>query len=680
MKKFETGYPLREDGENPSENLKGELKKNILQKIRDAVLQNKLIHAGIIASALHAPIERHVGTAMTRIAEAAHDVWERAGMVITPQSPEKMKSVQDAISKREKTIDQKALAAYKEKTEKQIELGREPSLKELQLELERLNGVSEADVQQADKKYDELIARYILQVEGDIDKAKLDRLSREMYGGSHTYAWDQASAVRYANSGEYNCVAIATAENIVIEGILSQLPPNKRSHWRQGTQMVKQHVIATIEHLDDAGNSDMLYKLEDGVTEWKMVDENGKVKTEPGTVNISQDIVKKAAVSSTPIEVQAAGKKGEVKPSPDIHVITDEPAGIFNNIHVNGDLKGSHFVEEQTKKEGIEPRQMTEREVDIAKQKQIAIEKILQEQNKPMEVEIDMEQGAHVAENIVRRDISRGNNTPLLILPGSSTETAGIGSILSVNSADINARELTNPTVEAIQVFGTPRDNEVYYNDMSGWSDESIDQAFKNHQNMVSIQSLPNGNISDNVLSQLIRTGRSTTTKKLQIVAMAQEAEYIKPSLDTEQLRSLLKSDAAHIYDLSQYYSYPTKEDIEIIVENLDADHSLMLDSASVSVDHAEVLAKTKGKVFIHPGIYKYLIEQDPALLDTWPHLSFNGIQADRLDLFHIAQIVHRKNPHHPLNAVMRSWMEIYSNKNLHSEIEYTKFLAETGL
>lgn len=343
-------------------------KKSVWDKVKESRLAKTLIVAG----ALHAPVANETAAKGVQSAvEAIRGSWHMPNMVLEPQSVEEQHSIQERVASRKSKIDPIALETYKKEAEKKIDAGEHVSFKRMQFDLERLNGMSAEEVVSAEKKADALIEKYSHMIGDELDEKEITQISTEMYGPDAAYTWGQASAVRYFNGGERNCVGVARAQGIVMEGILEKLPPEKRAQWHQATQMVKQHEMAALEHIGADGQRDALYILEGKATRnWKDLQE------EPGTATIPMKAITKAMVSTKPVEVKAAGTPGEVSDSPDIRLIADEPVSL--NLNIKGKLKGSESVMVEAKREGLKPRKMTNEEMAAQEERLHATEKIVE--------------------------------------------------------------------------------------------------------------------------------------------------------------------------------------------------------------------------------------------------------------------------------------------------------------
>lgn len=632
--------------EQPAE----EPKKSTLKKLAEHPLAKPLLIAGSLHLPLNERIAKGIEVTAHVASEALKDAWEREHMVLHPQSKEQQARVNADVAAREQNIDAAARKSYKAETEKKLESGEAPSLKRMQFDLEKLNGIPAAEVESAEKKADALIAKYSADVGDDLDEDELKRISTEMYGKPESYKWEQGSAVRYFNGGERNCVAVSRAQGIVMEGVLAHLPPEKRAHWRPATQLVKQHEMAAMEHLDDAGKRDALYILEgDKTRKW------AGPEAEPGTVTLQMSDVKKALVSSSPLEAKAAGtgKPGEVKRSADIDAVTDEPVQL--NIKIEGPLKGSDFVVQQAKREGIAPQEMSTAE--IAKQLAMQAEQEKQLKGQTMEIEILRMQ----APDDATARMASGKEK------GVSSLDPDYGMMLTFNAVD--ARDFDNPSPEAVAVFGQPdgtKDNwmpkAVYYGNMKDWSPEAVRQALRNDVPVMSIQQGPDGRISKNFLIEYRKTGtHGSLPDKTVRIEMTENnvGTYLRP----DDLNDLLRGPASTI-DISQLdlgMKTDRQENIDHL-KHMPKWKTVKLPRQSVGIYDMDLFEQMEGKIILTPNDYALLAGSKPEILDN-PHVQFD-INESTEELESLRVIVEGFKPGHPL--LKRISTEIKKRQDAH--------------
>jgi hypothetical protein len=607
-------------------------KKGLLKKLAEHPLAKPLLVAG----ALHLPLQKDVGNALERAAhataEAMRHPWEREHMVLDPQSKEQKDAVTRRVADREGRVDVAARAAYKAETEKKLEAGEGPSFKRMQFDLEKLNGVPAGETTTAEQKADALVEKYAAEVGDDLDEEELRRISTEMYGPDATYDWGQASVTRYFNNGDRNCVAVSRAQSIVLEGVLARLPPEKRARWRQVTQIVKQHEISGIEHLGDDGQRDTLLLLEGKNTrKWR------GVEPEPGTATLPMGVVKKALVSAKPVEVKAAGRPGEVKESPRIDAVTDEPAEL--NVKIEGKLKGAESNEREAKREGIEPRKMTEAELAA----QAEQEKGLEGQVMQVELLTDLDpDGAR----------ARVRNAPAIetVNPWNGLKEQGI--------KKVDARDLDAPSKDVVVALGEVDDStghtawRVSYGTMERWQPEAVRQALRNGNGSISVETKPGGRLAENFLKEYAAIGKEggfgPTNIKIEYGGKDQKVEG--GDIHPEDLRILLAGDGQRLVDVSGMY-IDDFDALAAVIRDMPADKTVVMPKGMNynfgGRDAFKQFGTTRGKVMMPYDAYGELLGKHPDILDS-KHFLFDTT-ATNGQLESLQKIIEGIRPNHPL-------------------------------
>ncbi len=609
-------------------------KKGFFRKLTEHPLAKPLI----VAAALHLPINEQVENAIENVAHEVAETlkapWDRAHMVIEPQSQAQKDAVTARVTERESHIDQAARLAYKADAEKKLEAGKAPSFKRMQFDLDRLNGVPPAEVTAAEQKADALIGKYAAEAGDDLDADKLKRISVEMYGPDDSYRWDQASTSSYFNTGNRNCVAISRAQSIVIEGVLAHLPPEKRVHWRQTTQLVKQHEIAGIEHVGDDGQRDELYLLEGKATHtW-----NGS-ENEPGTATLSMDAVKKALVSAAPIEIRAAGAPAEIKDSPNFDFVSDEPTSL--NIRIEGKLKGAESNVQEAKRQGIEPRSMTAAEIAA----QAAQEKRLED--KTIEIELLDDPGPSAARDRLKDGMRIG---------GIYKDTEDSAVEFMKNAVDV--RDFASPSKETVAALdesvdastGRWKPKRIYYGTMESWSGDAIRQALQNDIPTLSLQMKKDGRISKNVLIEYAEASKEGRVKPTTVKIESDEGgmkfdEYV---IDPQDLHELL-SGSASVIDIADLSLGEEANRLAVfdVIKSMPASKTVIMPFNEFEPRDAGLLLEMQGVIVIPCNNYSLMIGARPDLLDNG-HLYFDET-APSEDLDSLRLVIEGLSPHHPL-------------------------------
>ncbi len=625
------------------ENTVTEPKQSLLKRLARHPLAKPLLVAG----ALHLPLNERVGNAIESaghaIAESVKNTWEKEHMVLHPQSKEQQAQVSARVAERGKNVDAAAREAYKTEAAKRLEGGEPPSLKRMQFDLEKLGGIPAAEVESAEKRADEMIAKYSSEVGDDLTADEIKRISTEMYGPDSSYKWEQASTTRYFNGGDRNCVAISRAQGIVMEGVLAHLPPEKRVHWRPATQMVKQHEMAAVEHLDDNGNRDALYILEGGNTrKW------AGTEAEPGTVTLPMTEVKKALVSSKPVEAKAAGNPGEVKNSADIDVVTDEPAKL--NVRVVGKLKGSEFVMQEAKREGLEPEKMTDEQIAA----QIAVSR---EQEKKLE--------GQVTEIEILVDVDpAGARLRLQSAPRLERVDPWTGA-RSKNSVSVDARDLDAPSPETVAVFDEPlpdsaegrRAWRVNYGTMENWRPEAVSQALRNRNRSITVAMGQQGRLSEAFLRGFSAETKGNADLPSIKLELGKDNTKYTGEVDADDLRAILSGEGRRTVDISDV-SLGDFEKVAEVIRDMPDDKTVVMPNMNyfykgedngkrVDRDGYLLYGKTKGKVLMPAYVYQESLARHPELLDN-RHYLFDTASRPK-DLAELREAIRKIIPDHPL-------------------------------
>ncbi|MCI0479308.1 hypothetical protein L0Y59_02080 [Candidatus Uhrbacteria bacterium] len=389
--------------------------------------KNPLVRMAAISAALHTPL--------TPMYRDAYDAMfpDKPDTVLRPQSYDAMLATSARVAEREGHIVPERVNAYKEEIRDRFKRGEPVSFRELYLDMERLNGVDADKVARAKTAAAKRAEAFAARFGNDLDRAELVQFVGEMYGDPSNYDWGQASVTEYFETGKRNCVAIAKAELVVLEGIIDRLPPDARARYELGINKMKQHEVATLTDRQ----SGETFLLEGFVESLK------GTKEVTGTKTIDIQTLKKGIVAEKPIEV--AAKEGEVEKSPDLFVLTNQP--VYDGIEVTGPLSGSEYVVQEAKRQGFEPEVAT------------APDNI----NDAIEIEVlkEGEEGKKVLDATIaelQEDFARGNQLP---------------------RRPLNLSTLKNPTPEDIKA-ALPSDSlipsipYIEAGDLSDWPEQSV--------------------------------------------------------------------------------------------------------------------------------------------------------------------------------------------------------------
>jgi hypothetical protein len=273
--------------------------------------------------------------------KSVEDEWSQENLVLHPQTKEEEIAVQKKIQEREARIDPKKVLQLKETYREKMERGESVTLREEYFDLERVMGVSEDVVKQAEDRADSLIQKYSQEANGDLQDPLIKRMVTEMYGPEEAYVDGQASVSEFFVNGSRNCIAIAKGELIVFEGVILKLPENVQKRYRLGLRKIQQHEIATL------GLPAQTYLLEPPISIEKQDADLS------GTANVSLDFLKKSLVSGKASSVNAESG-GDVQSGPRLDVLSNQP--VDDGIVVQGKLRGSGYVKMMAEKRGIKPQ------------------------------------------------------------------------------------------------------------------------------------------------------------------------------------------------------------------------------------------------------------------------------------------------------------------------------------
>ncbi len=327
----------RGEAHNPFAEAQDKAKKKITSGSTRRILAPLAVSLGV-----HAAIGTVEEKPWQDITLTVQRMWEKPGMVVRPQSDADRSRTNNAIEERRRRMNAPELARYKETIRTRMESGESFSYQDLFFELERLNGVKPEKIGDAKRIARQTIELYAKDLGSELREELIRRVVTDMYGAPENYDWGQASVSEYFVTKKRNCDSIAQAELIVFEGLVSRLPPEQQKTYQLGKEKIKQHDIATL----NAGKD--FFKLEPPVLKL-FLDQNP-----PGSVVIPMEILKKALVADKPITVNATKpKNGEVKDSPDIDAVTNEP--VSDGIAVEGKLRGSEYVMRQAELQGHSP-------------------------------------------------------------------------------------------------------------------------------------------------------------------------------------------------------------------------------------------------------------------------------------------------------------------------------------
>ena len=300
-----------------------------------------LIGAAAIAasSAIHAPFAPGV---MEKYQEMKAEL---ARVKIRPQSDAERNAVVHRVEGRKKLVNPEALRSFKESVAQKLEKGEDVDPLDLVFEMEEKNGVPHEQVEQARRAAKADVAKYVALFGADLDPSELDRFSREMFAKAE-YVWGQASVTDYYTQKKRNCVAIARVQQIVLDAVIRRMSPETQKSWSLGSAFLQQHEVFVASELESQTQKEKtLWRIEGGAF---AISDAEKV----GIGVIQMNDVKKALVSSAPVEVKANQGDGKtaIDKGVEVDAVTDEPAKL--NVHINGKLRGSEWNVDQLNREG----------------------------------------------------------------------------------------------------------------------------------------------------------------------------------------------------------------------------------------------------------------------------------------------------------------------------------------
>ncbi|MCC7357266.1 hypothetical protein IT408_02050 [Candidatus Uhrbacteria bacterium] len=340
-----------------------EKRKTVMERIHKVVSRYpRLPFALGLATALsaHAPVLKDVEPFKTGIettkkviknVSEGHLDWMQYDKVYSPQSEADKKRVEKNVQERKKREDPAGMVAYQKKVEREMEQGKQPRLKDMVFELERLAGTPPEKIDQAKKIAEAMAKRYAEKAKerGKIDEAFLGELTQETYGGETVYDWGQASVTEYFITKKRNCVSVDYAQEMIIEEAIEALPEQERKKYSFGSNEVKQHVrtVVTIP----IGSISKSFLLDGRVI--PIAQEKGNTPEKSATID--SQLLKKSLVSSKPIEVSASKQTSAAPKALDtlIDIKTDQP--LKRNVIVQGELADAEFNERQLEKEQVQP-------------------------------------------------------------------------------------------------------------------------------------------------------------------------------------------------------------------------------------------------------------------------------------------------------------------------------------
>ncbi len=595
------------------------------------VKKHPWLGALVVSGAVHTAGDVAVEHYEPNVDEVGESLWERKHTVVEPQSKEERAAIVARRTAREARIDHEALRLYEADAAKKIAEGKSKSFKRMRFDLEKLHGMSPDEVNSAEQKAEAEIKKYSGEIGGDLDPEKAIHISNQMYGPKKAANWGQGSVTRYFNNHDRNCVAIARAQVIVFEGVLMNLPLEKRVRWQLATQFVKQHEIAVLEHLREDGTRDASYLLE-GQWSRKWTDD------EPGTVTLPIEDAKRALVM--PIEVQAAGKSEEVKDSPHYDVDTDEPGPY--RITIVGKLRGSEFNAAQAKWEDVVPREMTaaERAIQDAQEKKLA----------GKVVELEVRTGAS--------DIGvEAAQQRVLDAPGH-TAVDPWGNFPLQNLKLIDARDLDAPSSDTVNALGeidhksTARLWRHYFGSMEHWQPDALSQALRNNVVGISVQTKADGRLSENFLHAYAMLAQSEENFGPQYIKIeyAGKNKMLDGNIDPADLRLLLTGSGLDLVDISDL-RITDLEKVSEVLKGMASEKTVIMPSGvhynAGGRDAYLLFGQIKGTVMMPYDAYGELIGKHPELLDN-SHFVFNPRTTLR-ELGDLRKIIEGIRPGHPL-------------------------------
>lgn len=313
-------------------------------------LNSKFGRMALVSLGFHLPLTPQGKALYDRVvghAEEVRERWNRPNAVIHPQSKENQQQAMQWRQERAKRSVPGAETSYKQEMRQKMESGESVSFRRLYFDLERLNGIPQDEVRQAEERADARINEFAPLIADGLDDQDARMIVGRMYGAADNYDFGQASVSRYFNSGKRNCVSVAKGELIVVEGLIERMPPGMKERYQLGLNIIKQHQVGTLT-IAEGGRPDRTFFLEPPMKELD------GIREEAGSKTVDLTTLKQGLVADRPLTLEAKkGKPGEIQESPRIDVLTDQP--VSDGIVISGDLKGSDFVRRYAEEHGIVP-------------------------------------------------------------------------------------------------------------------------------------------------------------------------------------------------------------------------------------------------------------------------------------------------------------------------------------
>ena len=518
--------------------------------------------------------------------------------MIHPQSLEQRLQVLKRKIERKLRIDHDDLQKYREETAQQLERGEDVDGIDLVFDLEKKNGMPEAEVEAARKLAHADVEKYVREFGAELDVTELDRFSKEMYANAQ-FTWGETSATDYYIRHIRDCVAIARVQQMVLDGVVKRMASDAQKTWTLGTMFQHQHEVFTVKEFDPRTSMEKAqWALEDGA---HAMTEAEKV----GTATISLDQVKQALVSSKPVVADAnqGGGKVEIDPGVNIDAPSDEPAPL--NVSVRGKLRGSTWRVAELQKEGF----------DV---KPIEIPYIHEEG--AMEVEILPEQATKEdADRIIARDQDRF----ALEIDGEFGLHCGTFVTPDGGCTEEERKRWDNPSIEAIELVASIGNaKEVAFRDPKKWNEEQFLTAFRKVKaRELSFEMHPEYN-SELSLPQSFFDAIASYEGSLGVLKFSlggsTRAGAHEASFSTYYLHKLLAEPKIHTIELAPQVL--TEQDLEELERApvskyiILTDHNMMLDtSLMLEADHPARFASfnPKARIFVRPKVYKHWLEEE---------------------------------------------------------------------
>jgi hypothetical protein len=325
-----------------------EAQTSVLETVRAWANKHRMAATLLVAGALHSPIIAK----STGLVESVQNIlqtvkeWEKPGSFIRPQTDTERQSVINKIHERGERVNQEAKQAYQKEQKEKLERGEDVKLNNTYLKLEELNGEDPEKVKIAEQKKQEMIDMFAKRMGDDFNEEFIKSVVNEMFGVDANYEWGQGSATEYFITGKRNCVSIARAEQMVFEALIDRLPEANRNKYQLGTAFEKQHEIAILKVLKSDGTISRTYFLQ------PPVDTLFGTADRPGSPTVDLATMQRAMTSEKPAKISSNTKTGDIPPSPDIDVLTNQPVSL--NIDIQGELRGSDYIQQIVEEREIE--------------------------------------------------------------------------------------------------------------------------------------------------------------------------------------------------------------------------------------------------------------------------------------------------------------------------------------